>query len=126
MAYFFYKSHFASLVEVILWADSLLHEVSTGDNLSPFHFIQFSIGKAVMTEQERERKDSFGEMALLDRRNGTSRVKKCRFFCRERIIGAMSDAFRAKTSQKVRHFAIFIWLFRLFLVFLPQNLRRYG
>ena len=62
---FIYKSHFASLVEVILWADSLLHEVSTGDNLSPFHFIQFSVGKAVMTEPKRGRKGSFGEMALL-------------------------------------------------------------
>ena len=66
------KMTFTSLVEVILWADSLLHEVSTGDNLSRFHFIQFSVGKAVMEEQRREQKGSFG-------RNGTSRQEKWHF-----------------------------------------------
>ena len=80
---FLYKRLFTSLVKVILWADSLLHEVSTGDNLSPFHFIQFSIGKAIMEEPKRGRKGSFGEMALLDKRNGTSWVKKCRFSLNE-------------------------------------------
>jgi hypothetical protein len=38
-----------------------------------------------MAEQKREQKGSFGEMALLDRRNGTSRVKKCRFSLYEEI-----------------------------------------
>ena len=82
---FFNKMHFTRLVEVILWADSLLHEVSKRDNLSRFHFLQLSVGKAVMTEPKRGRKGSFREMALLDRRNGTSQVKKCRFSLNEEM-----------------------------------------
>jgi len=39
----------------------------------------------------RERKGSFGEMALLDKRNGTSQVKKCRFSLYEEISVSSYD-----------------------------------
>ena len=58
----------------------MLPEVSKRDNLSPFHFIQFSVGKAVMEEQKGSERAvlekwhfSTGETALLGSRNAVSR-----------------------------------------------------